>query len=263
MSTIDTAGGQGQRTLARGLRLLEAIVAADGSSTAKSLARQLGVRPSTCYEMLKTLEIAGYVTRTTGGYYEVGPAVPAMFRRLRGTLSPGPRVSTALRTLRDETGETSYACALRSSGILLQEVLEGRRALVVRMLEPGVRANVHARASCRAILAHLPEAERRHLLPARALPKLTEYTITDRRTLRTELASVVEQGYAVERNEYQLGVGCLAAPFFDRTGSVAGSLAVSMPVARLSEDERGIGSIVMSCAQAAGYPQVQTNANAA
>ncbi len=147
--------------------------------------------------------------------------------------------------------------------ILLQELLEGREALLVRMLEPGMRTNIHARASCRAILAHLPEAERKHLLSARALPKLTEYTVSDRRTLRAELASAREQGYALELNEYQVGVGCVAAPFFDRTGAVAGSLAVSMPAAKLAEHELAIARTVLSCASAAGYPQTQGSVSAA
>jgi len=128
----ETPDPRGLRTLARGLELLEAIVTADGRATAKSLAAEMQLGQSTCYQMLKTLELAGYTVRTTGGYFEVGPTVPAMFRRLRSTLYPGPRVSAALHALRDQTGETSYVCVLRGSGILLLASLEGRNALVVR-----------------------------------------------------------------------------------------------------------------------------------
>jgi DNA-binding IclR family transcriptional regulator len=74
---------------------------------------------------------------------------------------------------------------------------------------------------------------------------------------------VLEQGYAVELNEYQVGVGCVAAPFFDRTGAVAGSLAVSMPVAKLAENEPAIAGTVISHASAAGYPQTQGGIGAA
>lgn len=256
----DSSDPRGLRTLARGLELLEAIVADDGRATAKSLAAEMGLSQSTCYQMLKTLEVAGYAVRTTGGVYEVGPAVPAIFRRLRSTLYPRPRVSAALH---ERTDETSYACVLRSNGILLQEVLEGRKALVVRTLEPGMRANLHARASCRAILAHLSDIERRRMLPAHTLPKLTPYTITNRGLLRAELAAVLEVGYAVERQEYQLGIGCAAAPFFDRTGRVAGSLTVSMPVAALNADESGIAQMVIACANAAGYPREDEEVTAA
>ncbi|GAB3981121.1 IclR family transcriptional regulator [Actinoallomurus acanthiterrae] len=242
------------RTLTRGLAVLEEVVGAEGRATAKSLAHKLGLSQSTCYQMLKTLELTGYVVRTPAGFYEVGPSISTMFRRLRMTLTLEPRVSRALHALRDETGDTAYACVLRGSGIALQEIAEGRGALVVRMLQPGTRDNLHARASCRAILSRLPEVERRRILPARSLPRLTEHTVTRRTELRRILETALAKGYAVERQEFEEGVGCVSAPFFDLAGAVAGSLTVAMPVARLDANEASIARMVMSHAAEAGHP---------
>lgn len=96
-----------------------------------------------------------------------------------------------------------------------------------------------------------------------AFRKLTPYTITNRGLLRVELAEVPEVGYAVERQEYQLGIGCVAAPFFDRTGRVARSLTVSMPAAAFNADESGIARTVIACANAAGYPREDEEVTAA
>jgi len=249
---------RGLRTLARGLALLEAVVVTDGRATAKALAHKVGLSQSTCYQMLKTLELTGYIVHTPAGFYEVGPSIPAMFRCLRTVLVPEPRVSRALRGLRDETGDTAYACALRGSGIVLQEVAEGHGALVVRMLEPGTRDNIHARASCRAILAHLPETERSRILSSRSLPRLTKHTIIRRAELRTVLERAFAEGYAVERQEFEEGVGCVAAPYFDITGAVAGSLTVAMPLARLDADEARIARTVMAHAAAATHPAARS-----
>lgn len=254
MTAADITCSRGLRTLARGLTLLEEVAAADGLATAKSLAHKTGLGQSTCYEMLKTLELAEYVVHTPAGFYEVGPSIPAMFRRLRMTLTPEPRVSRALHQLRDETGDTAYACVLRDSSILLQEIAEGRGSLVVRMLQPGTRDNIHARASCRAILSQLTEAERRRILPARSLPRLTGYTIARRAELRAVLQTARTRGYAVERQEFEDGIGCLSAPYFDVAGMVAGSLTVAMPVARLDADEGGIARTVTFHADAASHP---------
>jgi IclR family transcriptional regulator, acetate operon repressor len=250
---------RGLRTLARGLALLEEVVAADGRATAGSLAHKVGLSQSTCYQMLKTLELTGYIVHTPAGFYEVGSSIPAMFRRLRTVLVPEPRVSRALHALRDETGDTAYACALRGSGIVLQEVAEGRGALVVRMLKPGTRDNIHARASCRAILAQLPETERRRVLPSRSLPKLTEHTVARRTELRALLETALAEGYAVERQEFEEGVGCVSAPYFDLEGAVAGSLTVAMPLARLDADEARIARTVMAHAVRATHPAARSN----
>ena len=254
----EPAGPRGLRTLARGLALLEAVVAADGRATAKSLASKVGLSQSTCYQMLKTLQLTGYIVHTPAGFYEVGPSIPAMFRHLRTVLTAEPRVSRALHALRDATGDTAYACAPRGSGIVLQEVAEGRGALVVRMLEPGMRDNIHARASCRAILSQLPATERRRILPDRSLPKLTEHTITRRADLRTALDRAFAEGYAVERQEFEEGIGCVSAPHFDVSGEVAGSLTVAMPLARLDADEAGIAQAVMAHAAAATHPAARS-----
>jgi DNA-binding IclR family transcriptional regulator len=247
----------GLRTLERGLALLEQVVAADGHATAKSLAENLGLTKSTCYQILKTLELTGYIAHVPGGSYAVGPGVAAMLRHLRNALVPEPRVINALHALRDETGDTAYACALRGSGIVLQAVAEGHGALVVRMLRPGMRDNVHARASCRAILSQLPEAERRRILPARRLPKVTEYTITTRSELRTVLSEARARGYAVEHQEFEEGVACLAAPYFDAAGSVAGALSVAMPAAKLALRESATAKTVKYFASQACHPAFQ------
>lgn len=242
------------RTLERGLALLEEIIAADGQATAKSLAEQLGLSKSTCYQLLKTLELKGYIAHLPGGCYAAGPSVSAMFRHLRNALVPEPHVMRALHALRDETGHTSYACALRGSSIVLQAVAEGRGALVVRMLRPGMRDNIHARASCRAILSQLPEAERRRILPARSLPKITRYTLSTRSELRAVLSEARVRGYAVEQQEFEEGVACLAAPYFDAAGSVAGSLTVAMPAAQMEFSEPGTAKLVKNYASQASHP---------
>jgi DNA-binding IclR family transcriptional regulator len=73
-------------------------------------------------------------------------------------------------------------------------------------------------------------------LPARSLPKLTAHTITRRTELRAVLQAARTRGYAVERQEFEDGIGCLSAPYFNLAGTVAGSLIVAMPVARVDAD---------------------------
>lgn len=242
------------RTLERGLAVLEEIIAADEQATAKSLAEKLSLSKSTCYQMLKTLELRGYITHLPSGCYAVGPSVSAIFRHLRNALVPEPHVMRALHALRDQTGDTSYACALRGSSIVLQAVAEGRGALVVRLLRPGMRENIHARASCRAILSQLPEAERQRILPARRLPKITRYTLSTRSELRAVLSEARVRGYAVEQQEFEEGVACLAAPYFDAAGSVAGSLTVAMPAARMALSESATAKLVVHYASQASHP---------
>ncbi|MCH4166474.1 MAG: IclR family transcriptional regulator [Megasphaera sp.] len=68
------------------------------------------------------------------------------------------------------------------------------------------------------------------------LKKLTEYTVTDWDELDTEFAAIRRQGYAVEREEAELGMTCIAAPIFGVDGAICAAISVSGAVARITED---------------------------
>jgi DNA-binding IclR family transcriptional regulator len=83
-------------------------------------------------------------------------------------------------------------------------------------------------ASGRAILAYTP-------LQAGQLEVFAAGTNSDLAWLRDQLALTLERGYAMGHNELIQGAYAVAAPFFDSTGTVAGSLGVFGPDIRLTE----------------------------
>jgi DNA-binding IclR family transcriptional regulator len=56
--------------------------------------------------------------------------------------------------------------------------------------------------------------------------------------LRAELQQVREQGYAVDDEEFEEGLRCLAAPARDYTGAVVASLGIAGPAARFEPAQR-------------------------
>ncbi len=92
---------------------------------------------------------------------------------------------------------------------------------------------MHATALGKAVLAYLPEAERKDVLDA-GMPKLTGRTVATQPALERELEAVRERGYAIEREEAVLGEDGVAAPIFGRNGVVIGGIGVAGPSKRLS-----------------------------
>ncbi|MBB6350007.1 DNA-binding IclR family transcriptional regulator [Nonomuraea muscovyensis] len=240
----ETDRGTLLHTLDRGLQVLEAIAASEGEATAKVLSRQLGIKIGTCYHLLRTLVAAGYVVRLTGGVYDVGPRAASLSRHLQRRSGPSPELSVILTRLHNKTQETVYLSGWQHGTPTLQHYLTGEHALRVGALDVGYVGNMHARASCKAILAYLPEEQVAVMLKGVPLEALTPNTITDFDEFTVELARVRSRGYALDLEEFSPGVVCLSAAFFDGSGLPVGSFTASVPVTRFTERQARLAAQV-------------------
>jgi DNA-binding IclR family transcriptional regulator len=100
----------------------------------------------------------------------------------------------------------------------------------------------------RAILAYSP-AERLDVVIDAGMPRRTPRTITTGVALRRELAAIPDRGWAVDREEGNVGVSCVAAPIFGPAGTVVSAVSVTGPSA-LVRAER-VGPAVRLAASAA------------
>jgi IclR family acetate operon transcriptional repressor len=101
----------------------------------------------------------------------------------------------------------------------------------------GNRTPLHATGAGKALLANLPATRRDALLERLDLRGYTARTIVDRATLRRTLDEVREKGYAVDDEEYDEGVRCVAVAVLVRenpTGGPVAALSISAPASRLT-----------------------------
>ncbi|MFF5208358.1 IclR family transcriptional regulator [Streptosporangium sp. NPDC000396] len=222
-------------TLERGLLVLEAVATADGAATAKVLSRKLDIKIGTCYHLLRTLLATGHVVRLPGGRYDVGPRAASLSRHLQRRSGPSPELAVILTRLHNKTKETSYVSGWYHGTLILQHYLSGLHAVSVGNLDVGYTGHMHARASCKAVLAFLPEEQVAAMFEGVELAPVTSRTITDYDEFVAELARVRRQGYALDQEEFDEGVSCVSAPFFDDSGSPVGAFTVSVPATRFRE----------------------------
>jgi DNA-binding IclR family transcriptional regulator len=101
----------------------------------------------------------------------------------------------------------------------------------------GTRLPLHTAAPAKAMLAFLPEEERRRMLQQISYEKFNERTLTSVQALEAELMQVARQGYAVDRQEQLTGIHCVAAPVFNRHGYPVAALWTTGPADRLREED--------------------------
>jgi DNA-binding IclR family transcriptional regulator len=114
----------------------------------------------------------------------------------------------------------------------------------------GDRRPLHCTGLGKSILSCLPEERVEEIIDRRGMPAKTENTITDFDQLLEQLATIREQGYAVDDQEIQPGLRCVAAPVNPDNMSVVGAVSVSSPTSRLKNDrlETEIAELVTSAA---------------
>jgi DNA-binding IclR family transcriptional regulator len=216
----------------RTLAVLRHLAAQPRPVPAAAIARDLDLPRSTTYHLLAVLERERFVTRLPEERrYALGVAafeIGSAYLRHEGMVRLGRPV---LSRLVDELGENGHLAVLDGREVLylLEERAPGGELLVS---DVDVRLPAHLTASGRALLAHLPAAQRTALYPTRAaLGRRTDVGPASLGELRTLLVETHRRGWAEEDGEVTDGFASVGAAAFDHTGRPVAALAVTFRAA--------------------------------
>jgi DNA-binding IclR family transcriptional regulator len=219
---------------AKVLDLLDAFDAPESRRTLTELSRMLALPKSSVLRLLRTVESRGYIERAGDGHgYQLGLKLFALGSRVAQRFDVIEAARPVMGHLREVCGDAVNLGILTGSEVVYVAVLDSphrlRKTTIVGDREPA-----YCTALGRAILAHLPLDDLEALLGATDLRPLTGTTVTDVATLRTYLARVKQQGFALDDEETTVGARCVGAPIFDFSGDVRAGISVSGPAMRLT-----------------------------
>lgn len=219
-------------TLAKGLDVIEALANVEQIGLS-DLARRMRISGPTLFRLLATLAARGYVQKSGNLYrltlkpWELGAKAVKRIG-LRGLARP------FMERLAAETGETVHLSVLQGDGIVIIDKVDSPHPVRVDTFV-GLSVPAYCSATGKAILAFETRETLDAVLPPR-LPRHTAATITDRAALDRELAQVRRAGWAKNREEWRAGVCAAAVPVYDSGGKVAGSLSVTVPTSRFTNE---------------------------
>jgi IclR family transcriptional regulator, acetate operon repressor len=214
--------------LSRALRLLNALAAVGGEGLSLTeAAQQVDATKSTAFSLLRTLMDFDYVCSFGHGpRYRLGPAVVHLADSYGESLPWLAVARPVARGLTDRTGWTSRVASHIDGHPVFQERVDGPG--VIRFFtELGIRELPHVSAAGKAILANLPEHEVRAIIDETGLPPRTRHTITDIDVLLRDLKLVSDRGFAVDDEEGDEGVFCIAAAFQGRDARPLGAISIT------------------------------------
>ncbi len=221
----------------RALRLVDIVANSPRPLPAKMLSSITGLTPGTTYNLVRTLVHEGYLRAEPDGLV-LGGRFPAFQQQIdsRGVFLA--RVRAALRAVTEDVGATAYLSRYADGEMHLVDIVDAVRNPRIE-LWVGLHASAHATALGKQILAALSEDDRLDYLSRHRLEELTPRTISDRRTLLTQLEQT--PGWAIDREEYAIGATCVAVPVI--APGVTASLAVSLPSDRAVVNRRLVSNL--------------------
>lgn len=202
------------------------------------LSRHTGLSTSTVHRLLGSMIDNDLVRKSADRRYSLGPLIVQLARSGAIATTLRDAAQPFARALRDEVDETVGIHELLSSGrrAVIDQV-ESRQELRRTYTELGLPLPLPHGAPGKVLLAHLP-MERQEWWLAQPIDAATPQTIADPVALREQLAEIRQRGWAYSDAERTLGIRAVAAPVFDHTGVVVGSLGLSVPTIRMDDSRR-------------------------
>ncbi|QOY91259.1 IclR family transcriptional regulator [Paludibaculum fermentans] len=236
MAAIRPAGAESDphyiELVGKVIQVLETLRDEPRGITLRDLSERTGQIKSSVHRIVSSLKRHGYAEQEiSGGPYRLGLQAVTLARGAVDGISLLRVSKPMLRELADRFNESVYLAVVDGPRAIFVDVQESRRDL---MLVGPLGAEVHfnATAAGKVIAAFSAPEAAGEILRRLQLKQLTERTLTDPAAVEREWSKVRRAGYARNDEETIVGAIFLAAPVFDATNTVCGSVSIGVPKAR-------------------------------
>ncbi|MFT4288793.1 IclR family transcriptional regulator [Nocardioides sp.] len=228
----ESRGTGGVQSVHRALDLIEAVAEHAGQLSIAEIAAFTDLPAPTVHRLMQTLVDRGYMQQTANRQYALGvrlvPLGAAAGRRM------ADHAVTVLADLVDAIGESANLAVL--SGDHAEYVAQAPSKHSMRMFtEVGRRVELHCTGVGKAMLAQLAPDQVRTIARRVGLPGYTPHTLTTETALLADLGLIRERGYALDEQEQELGVRCVAVAVPHPSFSWS-AVSVSGPLPRMTDD---------------------------
>ena len=226
------------QSLDRALSLLNDLAEMD-EATLKELALRTGMAPSTAHRFLMTMQRHGIVTfdEITQSWmigvttYQIGSS---FVRRTNIVETSRP----FMRELMEATGETANLAIAADGEVVFISQVETHEPIRA-FFPPGKRGQMHASGVGKALLSEFSDDTVQRIMQKHGLPSFTPNTITSFKDLFDDLEQIRVRGWAIDNEERNIGMRCLAAAIYNGHGEAVAGISISGPSVRMTDEVLG------------------------
>jgi DNA-binding IclR family transcriptional regulator len=221
VSTKPSAG-----SVERAFTILEFLNSSKRGWNISEMSRKLKIPKSTTHVLVSTLDQLGYIKQyQSSRRFQLSSKMFSLGRRaLEAT--PLPDIALPhLRWLVQESKLTTHVGILEKSQVVFVQKIDGP-GIIKFDTYIGKCSQLHCTGLGKILLAFQPEETIQNVLLNYPFHRFTKRTISSSATFLAELARVRQNGYAMDDEEEELGIRCIAAPIFS-SGEVTAAVSVT------------------------------------
>jgi len=221
-----------ETSLDKALNVLEMIAQA-GDTRLSTLAPATGYPPATLHRILKVLVRRRYVRQDPSTRkYMLSLKCLEISSRVKDKLEIITAAKPVMHKLMENTGETVNLVSFEDMEAVYIDQISNTKSLLRMFTRVGARVPLHSSGVGKAFLAGRPPAEVLDYFRSAKKVRYTKNSLVKEGEFFRDLEETRARGYAVDREEFEDGVGCIAA-VITQNGDVAGAMSISGPSSRL------------------------------
>lgn len=237
------------QSVERAFRVLDVLKDSDSAMSVSDIARALKLSPPTVHRFLTTLRKCRVVEQDPQSRrYSLGLELLLYSKAVLDRFNWRSRAHPLLGELSREVGETVFMGILDEGALVYIDQVDSLDHTLRMPPQIGRRQEAHCTAMGKVLLAHLEPPRLKEFLRRAGLPKRTRNTITKVRTLRKALEYIRASGYALDQQEAEVGICCVAAAIIGISGETIAAISISGPSERL--EQKGLETRLRAAVQA-------------
>jgi len=223
------------QTAARTVAILQAVSRAGGDGmSAKEISEQLKLPRQVVYHLVHTLVQVKMLRRSRGTNLVLGIGVAGLAHGFHMQMSSSGFLTRCAKAAADGTGETAYVSGWLDGEIVVLAAARGSAPIQAAEVPQGTTGYAHSRASGKLLLAMCSAAELDAYLDTHRFERRTPNTLCSAAALRAELDLIRVRGVGYDREEFAVGLTCMALPLGAAPSRLV--LGISAPTQRFGEN---------------------------
>ncbi len=225
------------RSLSRALSILELFSTEEAEWGISEISQELDLPKSTVHGLIKTLENHQFIEATEHNRYRLGIKLYELGLTYQGTAKLSIIAEPLIKMLALKYQQSVHiAIYAGKMAVFIIGNKSGTSQIIFPRIGTGIAA--YCTGVGKVLLAFQSENYINEYLQTEKLISYTKNTIIDKKALKEELINIKEQGYAIDREEAVMGIGCVAAPIFSFSRDIMAAISVSGTVEKILAEDR-------------------------